>query len=273
LEPVAGGQLAGGGTGPGEPCPKCGYIRAASDANPAWQCPKCLVAYAKVRGGTASRAARLVASRQELAAEARSDSSVYALLAVNLLSGAFALYFSLSPRDLAIVYWLQSIFIGLSFFIRILCLRGYTVNRGPEDFTRDPGEPGGNVPAAFTFLGLYVMLHLFYLVFLLGGSQPMEGSARIIVAGSALAFGANHLYSLLHNLPADRAASPNLDAMLFIPLIRIMPMHMVASCGVAAGEQGERTLFLVILIAAKTGADVLMHVIEHHELRRNPLDS
>lgn len=31
----------------GKPCPKCSYVRKATDVAPDWQCPKCGVAYAK----------------------------------------------------------------------------------------------------------------------------------------------------------------------------------------------------------------------------------
>lgn len=34
-------------------CPKCGYQRQAEDTAPAWQCPSCGVAYAKVMGSSA----------------------------------------------------------------------------------------------------------------------------------------------------------------------------------------------------------------------------
>lgn len=34
-------------------CPKCGYQRQAEDTAPAWQCPSCGVAYAKVLGSSA----------------------------------------------------------------------------------------------------------------------------------------------------------------------------------------------------------------------------
>jgi hypothetical protein len=32
----------------GKPCPRCAYVRAATDTAPDWQCPKCGVAYVKV---------------------------------------------------------------------------------------------------------------------------------------------------------------------------------------------------------------------------------
>jgi hypothetical protein len=43
-------------------CPKCGYQRRPADTAPAWQCPSCQVAYAKLiaRSEPQPMAARLV---------------------------------------------------------------------------------------------------------------------------------------------------------------------------------------------------------------------
>jgi len=274
---MAGGQLAGTEAFlQGKPCPKCGHVRTAADTNPAWQCPKCQVAYAKVRPATASAtsaASRLVAGGRELAAEAGADYSVYTLIAANLFSAAVAVYFNMPVRALVLVYWLQSLFIGLSFFVRILCLRAFTVNRNPDGFERVPGKLGANVSAAFSFLGAYALAHAFYLTFLW---EPKAGPGTSIIAISAcaLAFALNHLFSLFHNISLDSKATPNLNAMLFIPIVRILPMHIMVMTGFALTNEEEtgRTFGLMVLIALKTGADVLMHVVEHHELRKNPLD-
>ena len=37
-------------------CPKCGHVRAAGEAAPEWQCPKCGIAYAKYGAPSAVRA-------------------------------------------------------------------------------------------------------------------------------------------------------------------------------------------------------------------------
>jgi hypothetical protein len=268
---MAGGALAGDDAYlKGAPCPKCGYARTAADANPSWQCPKCLVAYAKVRPVAA--VARLVAERRDLAAEARADASVYALVAANVFSAGVAIYYDMPVRMLAILYWLQSMFICLSYFVRILCLDRYTVYRGEEDFTREPGKAGANVGPAFQFLGGFVLLHLFYLVFLW---NPHGGLRMGMLAFGAcvLSFALTHLYSLLHNLPLDRKAAPNLNAMLFIPLARIVPMHIIVITGMAVAIDGgfQAMYGMVLLTLFKTAADVVMHVVEHHELRRDPL--
>jgi hypothetical protein len=41
----------------GKPCPKCAHVRAASDAGPDWQCPKCGIAYAKFQQAQSTPAA------------------------------------------------------------------------------------------------------------------------------------------------------------------------------------------------------------------------
>lgn len=38
------------------PCPKCSYVRQASDTNPDWQCPSCGVAYSKVKAAATAPA-------------------------------------------------------------------------------------------------------------------------------------------------------------------------------------------------------------------------
>lgn len=41
----------------GKPCPKCAHVRAATDAGPDWQCPKCGIAYAKFQQAQSAPAA------------------------------------------------------------------------------------------------------------------------------------------------------------------------------------------------------------------------
>ncbi len=43
-------------------CPKCGYVRLATDVAPEWQCPSCQVAYVKVRAPVGAPVAAVPAS-------------------------------------------------------------------------------------------------------------------------------------------------------------------------------------------------------------------
>jgi len=49
----------------GKPCPKCAYVRTASETAPDWQCPKCGIVYAKFGQGPPAAAAAPVARRAD----------------------------------------------------------------------------------------------------------------------------------------------------------------------------------------------------------------
>jgi hypothetical protein len=72
----------------GKPCPKCGYVRSPADANPAWQCPRCQIAYQKFDTTRLPLASRFAATGRHLAGKAASDHSIYALIAANVAACA-----------------------------------------------------------------------------------------------------------------------------------------------------------------------------------------
>src|SRR5688572_16297105 len=109
----------------GKPCPKCAYVRLPSDGIPAWQCPRCHVAYLQHQTDAAPTGARLAAEGREMAAEAKSDGSLVMLLGANLVALFFAYYSGMGLRDLMLVYWIQSVVIGVSNVVRILNLERF----------------------------------------------------------------------------------------------------------------------------------------------------
>lgn len=143
---------------------------------------------------------------------------------------AFA--FGMNLKELMLVYWVQSIMIGLSFFVRILSLKRFSTE-GMKTYR---------------------------------GPMPETTGTKISVAGlaiGALAFGANHVYSMFHNIRKDRLGSPKLSEVMFIPYARAVPMHATILNG---SELGIGTSMLLLFIVLKTVAGVFMHVFEHHVL-------
>jgi hypothetical protein len=164
---MAGEELAGApGYLQGKPCPKCGYARTATDTNPAWQCPKCRIAYAKFRPGTARLGPRLVAGSREMAAEARQDSSVFVLIAANLVALAIAWKTGMSLRELMLVYWIQSVIIGICSAIRILSLERFSTENLRFNDQPVEEEPASKWRVAGFFVLHYGFFHLGYLMFL-----------------------------------------------------------------------------------------------------------
>jgi Family of unknown function (DUF6498) len=81
-----------------------------------------------------------------------------------------------------------------------------------------------------------------------------------------LVFLINHGYSLAHNLRRDAAGRPSIGALMFLPYLRILPMHFTILLG---GLLFSGTFAFVLFGALKTAADAVMHTIEHHVLGGN----
>lgn len=263
---MAGAELAG--SDPylqGKPCPKCAYARTATDTNPAWQCPKCRIAYAKFRSGSAPLASRLAAGGRELAAEAKDDRSVFVLIAANLLALLIAWLTHMSLRELMLVYWIQSVIIGICSAIRILNLQRFSTENLKMNNQPVAEEPASKRKVAAFFVLHYGFFHFGYLMFLSfdRGDGPGGSAAGYLLC--ALVFAANHGYSLLQNVRRDALGRPNLGTLMFLPYARIVPMHVtILAGGSLYGGAHAFALFGFLKIVA----DAVMHTVEHHVLAK-----
>lgn len=198
---------------------------------------------------------------RQMAAEAMGDDSLVGLLLANFFALAVAWYTGMSLRELMLTYWIQSVVIGATSFLRIRHLRrfdpsGFQLNNRPAQETpRDK-----HLTAGF-FLLHYGIFHAVYFVFLVADARPGEIGPLSGYLVCALAFMVNHAYSLRRNLARDALGRPKLGTLMFLPYARIVPMHAILVLGhLFAG--GGFLLFGVL----KTAADLAMHVVEHHVL-------
>lgn len=250
-------------------CPKCGHERAAESTAPAWQCPACGIAYHKYAGYLArrARAADLFRPRRETdpVPPAGLDASVWVLVAANVLTLGVALWQDWDARSLMLVYWTQSVVIGVSNVFRMLaldrfCTRDFRINgQSVEATTATKRRVAG-------FFALhYGMFHGVYFVFL-AFDDGGEGFGVLDgwFAFCALLFAANHLYSHRYNVAVDRRGTPNIGHLMAMPYLRIVPMHLTIILGGLVGNGFGLLLFVTL----KTIADVAMHLVEHGELRK-----
>jgi Family of unknown function (DUF6498) len=191
-----------------------------------------------------------------------SDASFHALIASNLLALVIAFASGIGLRELMLVYWIQSVIIGLSNFVRILSLKRFDPSALQID--RRPAEESvvDKRRTAFFFLLHYGIFHLVYVLFIAFGSGEELGSPRAYIL-CTLIFAVNHGYSLLHNLRRDAAGRPSIGALMFLPYVRILPMHFTILFG---GMIFGGTLAFVLFGLLKTAADAAMHALEHHIL-------
>jgi len=195
---------------------------------------------------------------------AGSDSSLVVLIAANLAALAVAYGTGMGLRNLMLIYWIQSVIIGLCTVARIVSLASFST-----DNFRMNGQPVEASAAtkrrvAFFFVVHYGIFHAVYLVFVAFGPQRGgELGSPLGYVVCALVFAANHGYSLLHNLRRDAQGRPNIGTLMFLPYARILPMHLTILAG-GALFGGAFAFFLFGIL--KTLADVVMHAIEHYVL-------
>lgn len=204
--------------------------------------------------------------------ESRSkDFSGIGILLSNALTIIIAMTGGWHLGPLLFIYWAQSIIIGIFHFFRILllkqfCTEGFTSNGNPVPATR-----AGKWSTALFFAMHFGFFHLVYLFFLFGiggGGDADKEEAKwdfLWMMVSAAGFLLGHGYSFYQNVRADLKNRPNLGTMMFLPYARIIPMHLTIIFGSLIGGGRLAALLFSVL---KTGADYLMHVVEHRVLQK-----
>ncbi len=212
---------------PARACPKCGHARRPGETAPAWQCPACGIAYQKNPAyleSVRSRTRTLVVppAAGEPVPRITLDGSVWALLAANVLVIAIALWQGWGARPLMLLYWGQSVIIGVANVFRILALDRFST----ENFTMNdrPVQPTAStkVQVALFFAVHYGFFHMVYFVFIAFDRRGGAIDWPWFLACTA-AFALNHLWSYRYNRDLDRQGTPNIGTLMFTPYLRIVP--------------------------------------------------
>ena len=189
------------------------------------------------------------------------DSSTRYLILSNVFTAVMALVLRWPIETLLWPYWLQSVIIGWYARRRMLALKDFTT-----DGLTSNGQPVPTTPEAlrsnanfFTFH--YGFFHFGYLVFLADRSAAMSLWDWLGFASIAVSFFLSHGASFRQNHEQDLRGRPNLGKLMFLPYARIVPMHLTIIFGGALAS--DSVFALLLFTALKTGADVLMHNVEH----------
>lgn len=187
--------------------------------------------------------------------------SIWFLVFSNLVTASYAIYIGANLGLIMLVYWSQSVSIGIVNFIRMLQLKNFsTKNLRINGRLAEPTKDTKNF-VAFFFLVHYGLFHFAYFVFiytqhLKNGLIDSRGVWFVII--SSLMFFANHLYSYFYNREADRKKTSNIGRVMVFPYARIIPMHLTIIIG-----SDIKAIALPLFLLLKTGADAVMHYWEH----------
>ena len=185
-----------------------------------------------------------------------SDLSFWALITSNLIVMVWALFEKWSLAIIMWIYWSQSAFIGIFWFIKILTLKDFST-KGFKINGRavKPTKETKNQTAIF-FLIHYGFFHIVYSIFL-GGKFKSVPIFQLLVSASI--FLIYQCYSFFYNKKWKAKGKPNIGTMMFFPYARIIPMHITIIIAFSDwGQQQALALFLFL----KLLADMVMHVVE-----------
>ncbi len=192
------------------------------------------------------------------------DYSGIGILLSNVLVIIYALVDGWDLPLMMVIYWAQSVIIGIFHFFRILLLRSFSTDGSRATATR-PETAEGKRSTALFFAVHYGLFHLVYATFLFLPNirAVAEGGFWILV--SVVGFLAGHAYSFLSECqgrPGRKAEPGNHD----VPPLRPHPPdashHHLRKPG-AAGD-GQPPPFSGL----KTFADYVMHIVEHRVLQK-----
>jgi len=216
------------------------------------------------------------------------DHALWGILLTNAVTLFMAIWQDWSVLQLLWPFWIQSLIIGWYARRRILsltrfCTAGVKINDRAVEPTPETQRWMGN------FFALHFgFFHFVYLIFLLAftlmaGQEgivnvTMENTGEVIPVemGSvypldfliylalAAGFWTSHGASHREHVAADLGHAPNIGVLMMIPYARVIPMHLCIILAAPLGGAGMIWFFILL----KTGADVVMHVVEHRVLQR-----
>ncbi|UCG46292.1 MAG: hypothetical protein JSU94_12380 [Phycisphaerales bacterium] len=197
--------------------------------------------------------------------------SVLGLLLANLIVIIWAMVERWSLAIVVWIYWGQSVIMGVFWLCRIVS------NIGPpiRPVTARQAEPSdvalrNPVRTAAFFLFHYTMFHFLLVGALAAISEKSPG--RLIevlpmkmVVLLAVVFVVEQYISFKKDLKADRGKRLNVRKSAVFLYAHVIPIHVTIFIGLRLHESGLGHEFLVpVFLIAKTGADVVMHVLRKH---------
>jgi hypothetical protein len=219
------------------------------------------------------------------------DRSTQSLIAVNLFNILMAIIFKWNIFNVMIVYWFQSISIGIFTFYR---LYNYPLERIEREMNDDKtlevndlavtNPRMAKIIIAGFFAMHYGLFHLVYIVFIVGFASSEEFPLDLLggLIG-ALLFFFNHLYSYLFYKDEDenkietesgytiRSRGISIADIFSKPYTRIFPIHLTIMVGAAISHFITEGPFhsisiLLIFMGLKTIMDVIAHKNKHKQI-------
>lgn len=196
------------------------------------------------------------------------SASILALVVSNALTLVFALWLDWPLGMLLWPYWLQSLVIGWYAGRRMLALQSFSTEgfrMGNQRVSED--ARGKRMTVAF-FACHYGFFHFVYFFFLTGMAALSDPTDLLTVLACGLAYALAQRQTFRQQVAADARGRPNLGVLMFLPYLRIVPIHLTIILGAATGE----LISLFVFIPLKTVADIALDRLDRRMAEKTILD-
>lgn len=182
------------------------------------------------------------------------------LLVSNGATLAAALAFDWPPGWLLWPYWIQSVVVGWYARKRMLGLARFTTKGLTSNGRHVPETEAGKRSIANFFAFHYGFFHVGYLVFL-SREHGVSGWLDVLVlasCGVSFMLSQRETWAVQH--AADLRGCPNLGHLMFLPYLRIVPMHAAIILGASFVDGGADAgpWIVLLFVGLKTLVDVGM---------------
>jgi hypothetical protein len=194
------------------------------------------------------------------------DRSFWFLLVANVFTIVLAYVQDWNVLIPLVVYWCQSVVIGISHFFRILATNNLKVKN--VTFSGTSFAQANNIVRLFSagfFAFHYGFFHLGYLVFLFAFANMAtvpSGTTWLLAFLGVLGFIGEHVYEHYY-YKGEEEKEEGIGTLMTRPYLRIIPMHLTIIFGFMLFQAGFKGLTLLLFLVLKTGADVGMHMYQH----------
>ncbi len=132
----------------------------------------------------------------------------------------------------------------------MLALTNFTTDGLTSNGKKVEATQAGARSTANFFALHYGFFHFGYCAFLAEGADRLTRWDYLGFAGLAISFVMSHGTSFRQNIEADLRGKPNLGVLLFLPYLRVLPMHITIIIG--RGVAGDSLWTLLLFAALKT---------------------
>lgn len=176
-------------------------------------------------------------------------------------------YFQNHPNSFTTVlwiYWMQSVIIGFFNFIDLLTINNY--DAGSIKFNGEPVTQKNKGCLPWFFLVHFGGFHFIYAIFLLIGYGIRMVDKSFLLIGVA-AFLLESLAGFIKRKNGSQNHKPNLAGLIFLPYLRIVPMHLVILVPAFLSIQPS-VIFLVLKMLADLASFILYQRMWEKEVKQ-----